>query len=175
MYSIEAFYDHFVVCKDGEILYHVDNKKQAQDDIREMEQNTELEKDIVLAHNSKNYTVYHLHDDNSLLDSCTSYKLYIDRAVELGQKAICFTNHGNIYNWVEKKMYCDEKGIKYIFGNDDDLFVYSIYTNDAKGKQELHIFNITPCDVVYAQDFNSYIEIIVYRDGEVIYEMCVEE
>ena len=59
-----------------------------------------------------NYTVYHLHDDNSLLDSCTSYKLYIDRAVELGQKAIFFTNHGNIHNWIEKKMYCDEVGIK---------------------------------------------------------------
>ena len=65
---------------------------------------------------SKNYTVYHLHDEDSLLDSCTNYKLYIDKAVELGQKAIAFTNHGNIYNWIERKMYCDEKGIKYIHG-----------------------------------------------------------
>lgn len=64
----------------------------------------------------KNYTVYHLHDEDSLLDSCTNYKLYIDKAVELGQKAIAFTNHGNIYNWVDRKMYCDEKGIKYIHG-----------------------------------------------------------
>ena len=65
---------------------------------------------------NKNYTVYHLHDEDSLLDSCTKYKLYIDKAVELGQKAIAFTNHGNIYNWAERKMYCDEKGIKYIHG-----------------------------------------------------------
>ena len=64
----------------------------------------------------KNYVVYHLHDEDSLLDSCTNYKLYIDKAVELGQKAIAFTNHGNIYNWIERKMYCDEKGIKYIHG-----------------------------------------------------------
>lgn len=64
----------------------------------------------------KNYIVYHLHDEDSLLDSCTNYKLYIDKAVELGQKAIAFTNHGNIYNWIERKMYCDEKGIKYIHG-----------------------------------------------------------
>lgn len=64
----------------------------------------------------KNYVVYHLHDENSLLDSCTNYKLYINKAVELGQKAIAFTNHGNIYNWIERKMYCDEKGIKYIHG-----------------------------------------------------------
>ena len=60
----------------------------------------------------KNYTVYHLHDDNSLLDSCTNYKQYIDKAVELGQKSIFFTNHGNIHNWIEKKMYYDEVGIK---------------------------------------------------------------
>lgn len=65
---------------------------------------------------TKNYVTYHLHTENSLLDSCTNYKLYVDRAVELGQKAICFTEHGNIYNWIEKKMYCDEKGIKYLHG-----------------------------------------------------------
>ena len=27
-----------------------------------------------------------------------------------------FTEHGNIFNWVEKKMYCDEHGIKYMHG-----------------------------------------------------------
>lgn len=64
----------------------------------------------------KNYCVYHLHTEQSLLDSCTNYKLYIDNAKELGQTAICFTEHGNLYSWVEKKMYCDEQGIKYLHG-----------------------------------------------------------
>ena len=63
-----------------------------------------------------NYVVYHLHTECSLLDSCTNYKLYIDKAKELGQTAICFTEHGNTYNWIEKKMYCDQQGIKYIHG-----------------------------------------------------------
>lgn len=63
-----------------------------------------------------NYVVYHLHSDLSLLDSCTKYKDYIDKAVEYNMKAIGFSEHGNIYNWIEKKMYCDEKGIKYIHG-----------------------------------------------------------
>ena len=63
-----------------------------------------------------NYVVYHLHTEQSLLDSCTNYKDYVDKAKELGQTAIAFTEHGNLYNWVEKKMYCDEKGIKYIHG-----------------------------------------------------------
>lgn len=63
-----------------------------------------------------NYTVYHLHTENSLLDSCTNHKLYVDKAVELGQTAICFTEHGNIYNWIDKKMYANSKGLKYIHG-----------------------------------------------------------
>ncbi len=54
-----------------------------------------------------NYVTYHLHTENSLLDSTTNYKDYIHRAKELGQKAICFTEHGNILNWIEKKMYCE--------------------------------------------------------------------
>jgi len=64
----------------------------------------------------KNFIIYHLHSDLSLLDSCTKYKDYIDKAVEYGMKAIGFSEHGNIYNWIEKKMYCDEKGIKYLHG-----------------------------------------------------------
>lgn len=61
-----------------------------------------------------NYVVYHLHSDYSLLDSATNFKLYADRAVELGQKAIAFSEHGKISNWVAKKMYCDKIGLKYI-------------------------------------------------------------
>lgn len=63
-----------------------------------------------------NYVCYHIHTEQSLLDSCTNYKLYVDKAKELGQTAICFTEHGNIYSWIEKKMYCDEQGIKYLHG-----------------------------------------------------------
>lgn len=64
----------------------------------------------------QNYTVYHLHTELSLLDSCTNFRLYVDRAKELGQTAICFTEHGNCYNWIEKKEYCEEQGIKYLHG-----------------------------------------------------------
>jgi len=53
-----------------------------------------------------------LHTEDSLLDSCTNYKLYVDKAVELGQKAICFTEHGNTYNNIEKKMYCNQYRLK---------------------------------------------------------------
>lgn len=63
-----------------------------------------------------NYTAIHVHSDLSLLDSCTSFEQYVDRAVELGQKAIASTEHGHPTQWVKKKMYCDSKGIKFLFG-----------------------------------------------------------
>lgn len=59
---------------------------------------------------------YHMHSSFSLLDSTTDFKEYVDKAVEQGCPAIAFTEHGNIYQWVEKKLYCDQKGIKYIHG-----------------------------------------------------------
>lgn len=63
---------------------------------------------------NNNYVCYHLHTELSLLDSCTNYSLYVHKAKELGQKAICFTEHGNIYNWIEKKMYCESTQYKFI-------------------------------------------------------------
>ena len=65
---------------------------------------------------SDNYVTYHLHTEDSLLDSCTNYKDYVDYAASLGQKAICFTEHGNIYNWYKKKSYAESKGLKYLHG-----------------------------------------------------------
>ena len=64
----------------------------------------------------RNYVCYHLHSELSLLDSCTNFKLYVDKAKELNQTAICWTEHGNTYNWVEKKLYCEEQGVKYLHG-----------------------------------------------------------
>lgn len=64
----------------------------------------------------KQYVTYHLHSDLSLLDSVSKFEDYIMKAVELGQKAICFTEHGNIMRWVAKKIACDKAGIKYLHG-----------------------------------------------------------
>lgn len=65
---------------------------------------------------SKNYVCYHLHTEDSLLDSCTNHRLYSDKAKELGQTAIGFSEHANCYNWIEKKEYCESLGLKYIHG-----------------------------------------------------------
>ena len=41
-----------------------------------------------------NYVCYHLHTEQSLLDSRTNYKEYVDKCVQLKQNAIAFTEHG---------------------------------------------------------------------------------
>lgn len=69
-----------------------------------------------------NYVVYHLHSDDSLLDSRTKYWEYIRKAKELGQKAICFSEHGNIFNWIEKKMYCESTQYKVIINGEIKYF-----------------------------------------------------
>jgi DNA polymerase-3 subunit alpha len=63
-----------------------------------------------------NYTAYHVHTSLSLMDSCTSYASYIEKAQALGQTAIAFTEHGKPLQWVKKKMACDAAGIKYMHG-----------------------------------------------------------
>lgn len=69
-----------------------------------------------------------------MLDSCTSYKLYIDKAAELGQTAICFTEHGNIYNNIEKKMYANKKGLKYLHG----VEIYLTHSLENKVRDNYH-------------------------------------
>lgn len=62
------------------------------------------------------YIPYHTHTELSLLDSCSNYKDYVDFCVENNIPAICFTEHGNIYQHFAKRQYCKSKGIKYLHG-----------------------------------------------------------
>ena len=89
-----------------------------------------------------NYTVLHLHTDDSMLDSATKYIDYVDRAVELGQKAICFTEHGNMYHHLKKRMYCEEKGIKYLHG----IECYLTETLDENIRDNYHTILIAKND-----------------------------
>lgn len=109
--------------------------------------------------NDKNYTVYHLHSDRSLLDSCTNYKDYIDKASSLNMKAICFSEHGNIYNWIEKKMYCDEKGIKYLHGCE----MYLTKTHEEKVRDNYHTILIAKNKEGFSE-LNTLIDISTATD-----------
>lgn len=87
------------------------------------------------------------------MDSCTNYKLYVDRAVELGQTAICFTEHGNIYNNIEKKMYANSKGLKYLHG----VEIYLTASLDEKVRDNYHT-------ILIAKNFEGVKEINLLID-----------
>lgn len=65
-----------------------------------------------------NYTVYHLHSDLSNgvtnVDSVTKYTEYVNYAASLGMKAMAFSEHGCIFEWVHKKQAIEAAGMKYI-------------------------------------------------------------
>lgn len=67
---------------------------------------------------NENYTILHIHSmlSNGVtnIDSVTRYDQYIDRAAELGMKAMAFSEHGSIFQWVKKKLHTEEMGMKYI-------------------------------------------------------------
>lgn len=99
-----------------------------------------------------NYTVYHLHDDtsnaNGYMDSCSKYDEYIKLAKDNNMKAIAFSNHGGIYDWIKKKQACDKNGIKYIHGvelymcmNLDEKsrgYHIGLYSKNYEGVKELN-------------------------------------
>lgn len=82
-----------------------------------------------------NYTPYHIHDDtsnvNGFADSCTSYNEYIKLAKNNNMKAIAFSNHGGMYDWVKKKQACDKAKIKYIHGV--ELYLCHEYQDNNRG------------------------------------------
>ena len=67
---------------------------------------------------NKNYVIYHLHSDLSNgvtnIDSVTKYHEYIDYASKNNMKALGFSEHGSILEWVHKKTKIESKGMKYI-------------------------------------------------------------
>ena len=65
-----------------------------------------------------NYVVYHCHSSLSNgvtnIDSVTKYTEYVDYAASLGMKAMAFSEHGSIFEWVHKKQHIEKSGMKYI-------------------------------------------------------------
>ncbi|MEC4815369.1 MAG: DNA polymerase III subunit alpha [Scytonema sp. PMC 1069.18] len=60
----------------------------------------------------------HIHSDYSLLDGASQLPELIDRAIELGMKAIALTDHGVMYGAIELIKICRNKNIKPIIGNE---------------------------------------------------------
>jgi len=60
------------------------------------------------------------------IDSVTKYNDYIDYAASLGMKAMGFSEHGSVFQWVKKKVDIEKAGMKYIHAEEfyvtEDLY-----------------------------------------------------
>jgi len=114
---------------------------------------------------TKNYTLFHLHSDFSVLDSATKFNWYIDKAIELGMKSICFSEHGNFFNWVKKKQYCDKSGLKYIHGQE----FYVTDSLETKVRDNHHIILIAK-NWEGVKELNKMSSIAHQKDGHFYYD-----
>lgn len=87
----------------------------------------------------RNYTIYHCHtmlsNPTTTIDSTTHYKQYIEKVKENGMKSISFSEHGNIFNWVSKKLETEKAGLKYIHS----VETYVTKSLDEKIRDNYHI------------------------------------
>jgi len=58
----------------------------------------------------------HNHSEYSLLDGLSKIEIMVDRAKNLGMKALAITDHGNMYGAIKFYKACNEAGIKPIIG-----------------------------------------------------------
>jgi DNA polymerase-3 subunit alpha len=64
------------------------------------------------------------------VDSVTKYTEYVDYAASLGMKAMAFSEHGCIFEWVHKKEYIEQAGMRYIHA----IEAYLTEDTDAENK-----------------------------------------
>ena len=94
------------------------------------------------------FTHLHLHTSYSLLDGAGKIDEMVDRAKELGQKAIAITDHGVMYGAIEFFKTCLKKGMKPIIGS--EIYVVSGSRFDRSPDEErYHLILLCENDIGY--------------------------
>lgn len=98
------------------------------------------------------------------IDSITSFGEYVKAAKESDMKAICFTEHGNIFEFIHKKEEIEKSGMKYIHG----VEAYVTESLEAKIRDNYHCILIAKnLDGVF--ELNSLISTSFNRDDNHFY------
>lgn len=86
----------------------------------------------------RNYTILHCHSyiSNAVtnIDSVSSPIQLIDKAHELGMKAMALSEHGSVMMWCKKKLHMEELGMKYVHAEE----FYLTQTLDEKIRDNYH-------------------------------------
>ena len=90
------------------------------------------------------YTHTHLHTSaGSFLDGVGKCEEYMQRAAELGQQAVCVTEHGSMASAYEFQSQGDKYGVKTILGNE----MYAVEDRFRKGLTDAEKEGLTPTEV----------------------------
>ncbi len=89
----------------------------------------------------------HIHSDYSLLDGASHIDPLVERALELGMKAIALTDHGVMYGAVELLKVCKKQGIKPIIGN--EMYVINGDITKQERRPKYHQLVLAKNDIGY--------------------------
>ena len=83
MYGIERYYDHYVITRNGDVLFHVDSLLEAEKELEKLngEEKTKIEQNVV---KSKRYNNYHKHTYYSL---CQPDRLHLGQSRSQNREA----------------------------------------------------------------------------------------
>ena len=103
----------------------------------------------------------HNHSDYSLLDGASQLPLMVNRAKELGFKALALTDHGVMYGAIELLKLCKNTGIKPIIGNEMYVINGSIDDPQPKKERRYHL-------VVLAKNSTGYKNLVTLSSKQFI-------
>ena len=99
-----------------------------------------------------NYFVFHLHsmlsNPSTNIDSVTNFKSYVSEAKRLGMKGLCFSEHGNIFEFCHKKEEIEAAGMKYVHGME-------AYLTDTLERGKRRAFHC----ILIARNYEGFLEI----------------
>ncbi|MGL5962152.1 MAG: PHP domain-containing protein [Cetobacterium sp.] len=87
----------------------------------------------------KKYFAFHCHTTYSKMDSTAQPEDYIAKLKEMGHTSVCFTEHGNISNFMKKKQLADKAGLKFVHGVEAYLTSAILDGEGKKIRENFHV------------------------------------
>lgn len=89
-----------------------------------------------------------LSNPSTNIDSVTNFKSYVSEAKRLGMKGLCFSEHGNIFEFCHKKEEIEAAGMKYVHGME-------AYLTDTLERGKRRAFHC----ILIARNYEGFLEI----------------
>ena len=129
----------------------------------------------------------HIHTKYSLLDAIIEPEELVKKCVEQGDKALCVTEHGNVYSNVEVYKLCKQYGLKYLYGCEmyicDDVNIRDknnryyhlvVIAKNETGRLNLNKMVSESCNYkYYGKPRIDFDMLCRYKDGLIVLSACM--